>query len=196
MLSGRQNVALWGCFVLGTLVVAALDRLHDSPTPARFLADPANAAIAVLDLPRPATVTDDRELLAVASEFGLDPMLVMAVILAESGQNPGAVSERGAVGLMQVMPETAAWLGFPEFADPATNLRAGCKYLRQLMDMFGNDVELALAAYNAGPGAVRRWGTVPRYRETQAFVAKVSEEYARLTGVDLVTSLALSRPPV
>jgi soluble lytic murein transglycosylase-like protein len=62
--------------------------------------------------------------------------------------------------------------------------------------MFGNDVELALAAYNAGPGAVRRWGTVPRYRETQAFIKKVSEEYARLTGTDLVTSLALARSSV
>jgi soluble lytic murein transglycosylase-like protein len=196
LLSGRQSVALWACFVLGGLVVAAVGRLHGSPTPVAFLADPANAAIAVLDPPRAPAIADDPELLAIAAESGLDPMLVMAVILAESGQDPAALSSRGAVGLMQVMPETAAWLGFPEFADPATNLRAGCTYLRQLLDMFGNDVELALAAYNAGPGAVRRWGTVPRYRETQAFIKKVSEEYTRLTGTDLITSQALARSSV
>jgi hypothetical protein len=98
LLSGRQSVALWGCFVLGGLVVAAVGRLHGSPTPAAFLADPTNAAVAVLDPPRPPAITDDPELLAVAAESGLDPMLVMAVILAESGQDPAAVSVKAAPG--------------------------------------------------------------------------------------------------
>ena len=119
---------------------------------------------------------------AVAERYGLDPALVQAVIEVESGEDASAVSSRGAQGLMQVLPETAAWLGFPESADPAVSLEAGCHYLRALLDSFGGDVELALAAYNAGPGAVERYGQqVPPYRETRDYVQKIKGRTGRLS---------------
>jgi len=99
------------------------------------------------------------------------------------------------VGLMQILPETAAEIGYPDAADPASNLEAGCRYLAALLEGFGGDVELALAAYNAGPGAVRRWGTVPPYRETKTFVARVAAEYERLTGLDLAGATRFSYDP-
>jgi soluble lytic murein transglycosylase-like protein len=86
---------------------------------------------------------------------------------------------------MQILPETAALMGLPEPADPASSLEAGCRYLAALLESFGGDVELALAAYNAGPGAVRRWGGVPPYRETTTFVRRVGENYRRITGLDV-----------
>jgi soluble lytic murein transglycosylase-like protein len=135
------------------------------------------------------------ELAAAAAHAGLDPALVLAVIEAESGHDPAAVSAKGAVGLMQVLPETAALLGFAEVADPATNLEAGCRYLASLLDRFGGDTELALAAYNAGPGAVRRWGTIPPYRETREFVARVAAAYRELTGVGLEAAARVMPEP-
>jgi soluble lytic murein transglycosylase-like protein len=125
---------------------------------------------------------------AVAARYDLDPALVMALIEVESGSDPRALSPKGAQGLMQVMPETAADVGLPEAADPAANLEAGCRYLAALLDSFGGDVRLALAAYNAGPGAVHRWGNIPPYRETRVFVARVSTAYRGLVGTDLLAS--------
>jgi soluble lytic murein transglycosylase-like protein len=134
----------------------------------------------------------DPKAAAAATRFGLDPALVTAVIAAESGRSVEAVSPRGAIGLMQVLPTTAAEVGVPDAASPATNLEAGCRYLSRLLGYFGGDVELALAAYNAGPGAVRRWGGVPPYRETRAFIAKVAENYQEITGMDVTTATRLA----
>lgn len=107
-----------------------------------------------------------------ARRYGLDPGLLWAVARAESGLNPRAVSPAGAVGLMQLMPSTARELGVSDPFDPAQNVDAGARYLRQQLERFG-DIRLALAAYNAGPGAVQRHGGVPPYRETQAYVERV-----------------------
>ena len=107
-----------------------------------------------------------------ARRHGLDPALLRAVIEVESGWNPLARSPAGALGLMQLMPATARALGVTDPWDPWQNLEAGARYLRQQLERFG-DIRLALAAYNAGPGAVQRHGDVPPYRETQAYVERV-----------------------
>jgi soluble lytic murein transglycosylase-like protein len=118
----------------------------------------------------------------------------MAVIQVESNFIADAVSPVGAIGLMQVMPATAEELGLPDVADPAVNLEAGCRYLAALLTVFGGDVELALAGYNAGPGAVRRWGSIPPYRETRDFVLRVGAAYYQLTGVELASASPLLTP--
>jgi len=119
---------------------------------------------------------------------GVDPALVAAIVEVESGFNPAALSHKGAVGLMQVLPETATLVGVAGHHEPQANLKAGCRYLRLLFEDFGGDVELVLAAYNAGPGAVYKSGGIPPYRETQAFVLRVEEAYRRLTGQPLATA--------
>jgi len=108
-----------------------------------------------------------------ALDRGLDPRLVRAVVQVESGYNPAAVSNKGAMGLMQLMPETAADLDVTSPFEPDENLRGGTEYLSGLLERFGGDATLALAAYNAGPGAVTRYGGVPPYPETVAYVRNV-----------------------
>ncbi|MER3472495.1 MAG: lytic transglycosylase [Armatimonadota bacterium] len=113
------------------------------------------------------------ELIArVAREEGVDESLVRAVVQAESGGNPNAVSPKGAMGLMQLMPRTAEAMGVSNPFDPEQNLRGGVRLLKGLLNEFG-DVRLALAAYNAGGPAVRQYGGVPPYAETQRFVQRV-----------------------
>lgn len=115
----------------------------------------------------------------VAAEHGLSPSLIKAVALVESGLDARAVSPKGAQGLMQLMPATAAQYGVADAFDPLENLRAGAAHLRSLLDQFDGDLTLALAAYNAGAGAVRRHGGVPAYRETRDYVRKVHESLGR-----------------
>lgn len=120
----------------------------------------------------PATIYDPY-IEQVARDNGVDPSLVKAVALVESGFNPKAVSSKGARGLMQLMPATAKQYGVSNLHDPYQNLRAGAAHLRDLLDEFDGNVTLALAAYNAGSGAVRRYGGVPAYAETQDYVKKI-----------------------
>jgi soluble lytic murein transglycosylase-like protein len=114
-----------------------------------------------------------------ASQHAIDPDFVTSVMKAESGFNPAAVSPKGAGGLMQLMPQTAAALGVKDVLDAAANVEGGTKYLRQLLDQYGGDAVKALAAYNAGPRRVKQYGGVPPYRETQAFIARIIGDYNR-----------------
>jgi soluble lytic murein transglycosylase-like protein len=114
-----------------------------------------------------------------AERAGVDPALAAAVALVESNFNPRAVSPKGAVGLMQLMPEAAEDTGVSDLFDPAENARGGAEYLARMLGRFGS-LELALAAYNAGPGAVERHGGIPPYPETREYVRKVLEAYRML----------------
>jgi soluble lytic murein transglycosylase-like protein len=116
---------------------------------------------------------------AAAREYELEPALIHAVIAAESGYNPLARSPKGARGLMQLMPATAERYGVRNPLDPRQNIYGGAAYLRDLLRMFGNDKRLALAAYNAGEGAVMQHGSIPPYRETVEYVPKVLSYYKR-----------------
>lgn len=116
-----------------------------------------------------------KEINAAAEEFNLPPDLLAAVIGVESSGNPTAVSPKGAGGLMQLMPETATELGVTDVNDPAQNIKGGAKYIRQMMDRYGGDLRLAMAAYNAGPGAVDKYGGIPPFGETQNYIRKLEE---------------------
>lgn len=118
----------------------------------------------------------DHLILEASRKYMLSPALIKAVCIAESGMNPSAKSRVGAQGLMQLMPATAAGLGVTDPWDPAQNIDGGSKYLRKNLDRFGN-LELTLAAYNAGPGNVRKYKGIPPFEETQVYVERVMDLY-------------------
>jgi soluble lytic murein transglycosylase-like protein len=124
--------------------------------------------------------TDLRELaIATARKHGLDPELVLAVVGVESAFQPEAVSPKGAQGLMQLMPGTAESLGVEDAFDPGQNLDGGVRHLGALLTLYDGDLSRALAAYNAGEGAVARHGGIPPFRETREYVRRVLERYRR-----------------
>lgn len=118
---------------------------------------------------------------AAAERHGLPEALLQGLIQVESNFNPRAVSPKGARGLMQLMPATARRMGVRDVFDPAANIDGGARYFKELLVAFGDDVSLAIAAYNAGPGAVRRFRGIPRYAETIAYVPRVLRAAARLS---------------
>ena len=126
----------------------------------------------------PAGTPYGAEITAAAKANGVDPALLAGLVKQESGFNPKAGSGAGAKGLTQLMPATAAGLGVTDVFDPVQSLNGGAKYLKQQLDAFGGDVTKALAAYNAGPGAVQRFGGVPPYSETQNYVRIVQANAA------------------
>jgi membrane-bound lytic murein transglycosylase B len=133
--------------------------------------------------PDMATLAYDPEVRLAASRHNIDPLFLHAIIGTESSYRPDATSPAGAVGLMQIMPATGAGLGIARaaLADPVRNIDAGARHLKNLQRRFGRNFELILSAYNAGEGAVARYGNrIPPYRETQAYVAKVQRRYQQL----------------
>jgi soluble lytic murein transglycosylase-like protein len=137
----------------------------------------------------PADVPFGAEITAAAKKHGIDPALLAGLVKQESGFNPNAGSPAGARGLTQLMPGTAAGLGVTNVLDPVQNLDGGAKYLRQQLDAFGGDVTRALAAYNAGPGAVQRYGGVPPYAETQNYVRIVQANAAQYRAAGAAPSI-------
>jgi len=118
--------------------------------------------------------------------------LIQAIIKAESNNNPKAVSHRGAEGLMQLMPTTAKSLGVSDTFDPALNIDGGVRYFKKLLDRFDGDVRLALAAYNAGSRYVRKYGGVPPFRATRAYIKKVLHYHRQLQEARLTNDSGLT----
>jgi soluble lytic murein transglycosylase-like protein len=155
----------------------------DSPKPRRgsTIRKPhsVNAAAPLIPATSVASPPDrlDRIVREAAERHNMDPALLNAVISTESGWNPKAVSRKGAVGLMQLIPETAQRFSVGNPYDPAQNVEAGTTYLKSLLDRYDGDLNKSLAAYNAGEGAVDRSGGVPAFRETRQYVQKVTHAY-------------------
>jgi soluble lytic murein transglycosylase-like protein len=172
----------------GTLVLS--DRQIDAPTTV-YAVEGAPKYRTTTQVTSPASARYEDLVQEYASRESVPAELVRAVIQVESGFNARATSPKGAMGLMQLMPATAAELGVRNAYDPADNIRGGTKYLRQLLDKYDGDERLALAAYNAGSGAVDRYGkNVPPYRETQDYVKKVRAA----AGGAAVATTGTSRP--
>ncbi len=146
--------------------------------PAAQIAEIEQAEVVAVPAPPPAP-TIGQLVNEAGNRHQLDPDFLHSVVRAESGYNPRAVSRKGAQGLMQLMPATAAELGVSDSFQPAANLEGGARYLRELLRRYGNDPIKALAAYNAGPHRVQQYGGVPPYRETRAYVARIVRDFNR-----------------
>lgn len=147
-------------------------------------ANHSNSATAVTWLTRASSF--DHLIEDAAHAHAVQSALVRALIVVESGFNPRALSKRGAMGLMQLLPDTARRYGVRDIYDPAQNIRAGVRYLSDLMTLYDSNTELALAAYNAGEAAVARYGGhIPPYRETQEYVPNVLRVYRLLASQEL-----------
>ena len=140
------------------------------PVPATALSSPAQPA------PMISATAIAEAVERAAAQHSLPSALIHSVIKVESNYNPAAVSSKGALGLMQLIPSTARRFGVLDAFDPADNIQGGAKYLRYLLDLYGGDYPLALAAYNAGEGAVAKYGTVPPYPETQNYLKLVARQ--------------------
>jgi len=165
----------------GTTVILTLKDGGEVGVPASAISGllPDEIADPVRDAASPGADQDRLRALATgaAERHGVDPDLVLAVVAVESGFEREAVSRKGAQGLMQLMPATAATLGVTDPFDPAQNLDGGARHLGALLEAYRGDLERALAAYNAGAGAVERHGGVPPYPETRAYVRRVLGAY-------------------
>jgi len=164
--------------------------------PSAALPDGATAATPASDSSQPDNERLDRIVREAAERHKVDPALVKAVISTESGWNPQAVSNKGAVGLMQLIPATAQRYGVGNSFDPAQNVEGGTSYLKWLLDRYDGDLSKSLAAYNAGEHAVDLSGGVPHFPETQKYVRKVQDAYFRPNSGRNPSLWSAPKPPV
>jgi soluble lytic murein transglycosylase-like protein len=165
----------------------AVTRLYFVESPSSYVEVPTDQIVRFeVEEPPPAQAlkptppTTLEEIVSAASSSShVDPDLIMTLIGAESAFNANAVSPKGALGLMQLMPQTASHLGVGDPLDPVANVKGGTRYLRELLDLYHNDLVKALAAYNAGPKRVEQYRGVPPYAETQTYIAKVIHDFNR-----------------
>jgi soluble lytic murein transglycosylase-like protein len=178
MIAGAQAAPATQTASFATQLAGASSTLSPlgTTTGAGATASTALASTGVSELP--ADVPYGAQITAAAKKYGIDPALLAGLVKQESGFKADAGSPAGARGLTQLMPATAAGLGVTNLLDPVQSLEGGAKYLRAQLDAFGGDVTRALAAYNAGPGAVKRYGGVPPYAETQNYVRAVQANAA------------------
>jgi soluble lytic murein transglycosylase-like protein len=200
MIAGMHRAIALSCGLLLAQALYASETIRPGPNP--YQLNLGNDADYRLKQPERAKEADSvavtelekkpfgQQINAAAQESHLDPALVHALIHVESRHQSLAVSPKGAVGLMQVLPETAQRFGINNPKSPDANLRAGTRYLRTLLDRFDQRLDLALAAYNAGEGAVIRFGNeIPPFPETRAYVPAVLEKYRELAAPAAPTSV-------
>ena len=166
-----NNGATFADIFAQSLQTIAFDPIAGNSQPATFTTS-EKGQDSQIPIQKPSSSINDI-IQGAARQFNLDPNLIRSVIKAESNFNPNAQSSAGAMGLMQLMPGTAKEMGVDKPLDPVQNIYGGTKYLRKMMDMFDNNQQLALAAYNAGPGNVKKYGDIPPFAETQNYVRKV-----------------------
>jgi len=186
----RTSAALGPALLLSALFAHAAALAEPSDNAYRLRVDPSQYQIKTqpawqMPAPKTTNATTDARPYAqaiedAASAAQIEPELLHAVVKAESNYRADARSHKGAQGLAQLMPETAAMYDRRALTSARHNLQVGALYLRQLLDQFDNNVEFAIAAYNAGPGAVTRYGGIPPYAETRGYVTRVMTEYAEL----------------
>jgi len=159
--------------------------------------EPEDVFVAVPAPPQPPAADPlFRNLIAeAASRYGVDAELITSVIAVESNFDPKAVSRKNARGLMQLLPETAARFGVKDVFDPKENIDAGTRYLRGLLQMYNNDLTLALAAYNAGPERIQQYGRVPPFTETVTYVRRVKRNYEKTKSDATAAAKSPKLPP-
>ncbi len=153
--------------------ITQLELLQKTMTAPKNPTVAANQSVKAYSSAKPATRPFSEIIREASLKYGIDEQVISAVIQQESSFNPQAVSSCGAMGLMQLMPATAESLGVTDPYNAEQNIMAGTKYLKQQMDEFGGNLSLGLAAYNAGSGAVHKYGGIPPYKETQDYVKKI-----------------------